>query len=210
MRSISRQGQAMILGVQAKLILTDIHLGDSISVNGVCLTVIAFDTTSFTVDVMPETFRHTNLRKLQHGDRVNLERAMSAQGRFGGHIVQGHVDAPGRIVSRAVEENAVAFTIEPEDSAILKYIIPRGSITLDGISLTVVRVVEGTFTVSIIPHTLAQTILIDKHAGASINIECDLLGKYVERLLQFQGTAEGTPGKKAGITQAYLMENGFN
>jgi riboflavin synthase len=210
MRSISRQGQAMILGVQAKLILTDIHLGDSISVNGVCLTVIAFDTTSFTVDVMPETFRHTNLRKLQHGDRVNLERAMSAQGRFGGHIVQGHVDAQGRIVSRTVEENAVAFTIEPEDSAILKYIIPRGSITLDGISLTVVRVVEGTFTVSIIPHTLAQTILIDKHAGASINIECDLLGKYVERLLQFQGSTEGTASKKTGITQAYLVENGFN
>ncbi|QGQ96131.1 riboflavin synthase [Paenibacillus psychroresistens] len=210
MRSISRQGQAMILGVQAKLILTDIHLGDSISVNGVCLTVIAFDTTSFTVDVMPETFRHTNLRKLQHGDRVNLERAMSAQGRFGGHIVQGHVDAPGRIVSRTVEENAVAFTIEPEDSAILKYIIPRGSITLDGISLTVVRVVEGTFTVSIIPHTLAQTILIDKHAGASINIECDLLGKYVERLLQFQGSTEGTASKKTGLTHAYLVENGFN
>jgi riboflavin synthase len=120
------------------------------------------------------------------------------------------VDAPGRIVSRAVEENAVAFIIEPDDPAILKYIIPRGSITLDGISLTVVRVVEGTFTVSITPHTLAQTILIDKHAGASINIECDLLGKYVERLLQFQGSAEGTSSKKTGITQAYLIENGFN
>jgi riboflavin synthase len=210
MRSISRQGQAMILGVQAKLILTDIHLGDSISVNGVCLTVIAFDRTSFTVDVMPETFRQTNLQKLQHGDRVNLERAMPAQGRFGGHIVQGHVDAPGQIISRSAEENAVTFTIEPNDPAILKYIIPRGSITLDGISLTVVRVVEGTFTVSIIPHTLAQTILNDKHAGASINIECDLLGKYIEKLLQYQGSAEGIPSKKAGITQAYLMENGFN
>jgi riboflavin synthase len=210
MRSISKQGQAMILGVQAKRILADIHLGDSIAVNGVCLTVIAFDTTSFTVDVMPETFRHTNLQKLQHGDRVNLERAMSAQGRFGGHIVQGHVDAPGRIISRAAEENAVVFTIEPSDPAILKYIIPRGSITLDGISLTVVSVVGAAFTVSIIPHTLAQTILIDKHAGASINIECDLLGKYIERLLQFQGPAEATPGKKVGITQAYLIENGFN
>jgi riboflavin synthase len=209
MRSISRQGQAMILGVQAKRILTDIHLGDSISVNGVCLTVIAFDTTSFTADVMPETFRHTNLQKLQHGDRVNLERAMSAQGRFGGHIVQGHVDAPGRIISRTAEENAAAFTIEPDDSAILKYIIPRGSITLDGISLTVVRVAEGRFVVSIIPHTLAQTILNDKHAGASVNIECDLLGKYVESLLQHQGSVVGS-SKKAGITQAYLIENGFN
>jgi riboflavin synthase len=134
---------------------------------------------------------------------------MPAQGRFGGHIVQGHVDAPGQIISRAAEENAVAFTIEPNDPAILKYIIPRGSITLDGISLTVVRVVEGTFTVSIIPHTLAQTILNDKHAGASINIECDLLGKYVERLLQYQGSVVGS-SKKAGITQGYLIENGFN
>lgn len=210
LRSISRQGQAMILSVQAKQILTDIHLGDSISVNGVCLTVIAFDTTSFTMDVMPETFRKTNLQKLQHGDRVNLERAMSAQGRFGGHIVQGHVDSPGRIVSRTTDQNAVAFTIEPDEPAILKYIIPHGSITLDGISLTVAHTEEGTFTVSIIPHTLAQTILYDKHAGASLNIECDVLGKYVERLLQFQGTPSGNTSKKTSITQAYLIENGFN
>jgi riboflavin synthase len=210
MRTISRQGQAMILSVQAKHILTDIHLGDSISINGVCLTVIAFDTTSFTMDVMPETFRKTTLHKLQHGERVNLERAMSAQGRFGGHIVQGHVDAPGRIVSRTTDQNAVAFTIESDDPAILKYIIPHGSITLDGISLTVAHTAEGTFTVSIIPHTLSQTILQDKHAGASVNIECDVLGKYVERLLQFQGTPSGTASKKTGITQAYLVENGFN
>jgi riboflavin synthase len=209
MRSISRQGQAMVLTVQAKRILADIHLGDSISVNGVCLTVIAFDPASFTVDVMPETYRHTNLQKLQHGDRVNLERAMSAQGRFGGHIVQGHVDSSGRIRSRASEQNAVVFTIEPDDPAIIKYIIPRGSITLDGISLTVVQVLEGTFTVSIIPHTLAQTILYDKHSGATINIECDLLGKYVERLLHYKGTDEGTGSKKTGITQAYLTEHGF-
>jgi riboflavin synthase len=209
MRSITRQGQAMILTVQAMRILADIDLGDSISVNGVCLTVIAFDSTSFTVDVMPETYRHTNLQKLQHGERVNLERAMSAQGRFGGHIVQGHVDSSGKIISRASEQNAVVFTLEPDDPAILKYIIPRGSITLDGISLTVVQVMERSFTVSIIPHTLAQTILYDKHPGASINIECDLLGKYVERLLQFKGTDEGTVGKKNGITQAYLTEHGF-
>jgi riboflavin synthase len=209
MRSITRQGQAMILSVQAKHILSDVHLGDSISVNGVCLTVIAFDPTSFTVDVMPETYRHTNLQKLQHGDRVNLERAMSAQGRFGGHIVQGHVDSSGRIVSRASEQNAVVFTLEPDDPAIIKYIIPRGSITLDGISLTVVQVLERTFTVSIIPHTLAQTILYDKHPGATVNIECDLLGKYVERLLHYKGTDEAAGGKKTGITQAYLTEHGF-
>jgi riboflavin synthase len=209
MRSITRQGQAMILTVQAKRILADVHLGDSISVNGVCLTVIAFDSTSFTVDVMPETYRHTNLQKLQHGERVNLERAMSAQGRFGGHIVQGHVDSSGKIISRASEQNAVVFTLEPDDPAILKYIIPRGSITLDGISLTVVQVMERSFTVSIIPHTLAQTILYDKHPGASINIECDLLGKYVERLLQFKGTDEEIGGNKNGITQAYLTEHGF-
>jgi riboflavin synthase len=142
---------------------------------------------------------------------VNLERAMSAQGRFGGHIVQGHVDASGVIISRKVDENAVVFKIEPEDTAILKYIIPRGSITLDGISLTVIDVQEASFAVSIIPHTLAQTILLDKQQGSSVNIECDLLGKYVERLLSYrEGSDSQGVHKIAGITAAYLAEHGFS
>ncbi|MDB5054394.1 MAG: riboflavin synthase subunit alpha [Bacilli bacterium] len=211
MRTISRQGQAMILTISANRILADIHLGDSIAVNGVCLTVIAYDAVSFTVDVMPETYRRTNLKKLQNGNRVNLERAMSAHGRFGGHIVQGHVDSAGMITSRNTEQNAVVFTIAPEDKAILKYIIPRGSIALDGISLTVIRVTEESFAVSIIPHTLAQTILNDKQPGVSVNIECDLLGKYVERLLSYKAPNEALgSGKKEGITAAYLAEHGFN
>jgi riboflavin synthase len=216
MRSIAHQGQAMVLTIQAKRILTDMHLGDSISINGVCLTVIAFDASSFTVDVMPVTYHHTTLKKLHNGDRVNLERAMSAQGRFGGHIVQGHVDGSGRIASRHAEQNAVVFTIVPDDSAILKYIIPQGSITVDGISLTVVQVGERTFVVSIIPHTLEQTILQDKQQGGTVNIECDLLGKYVERLLHYQGSSDQVAGEKqginksGGITAAYLAEHGFN
>jgi riboflavin synthase len=211
MRAISRQGQAMILTIAANRILADIHLGDSIAVNGVCLTVIAYDAVSFTVDVMPETYRHTNLKKLQNSNRVNLERAMSAQGRFGGHIVQGHVDSAGMITSRNTEQNAVVYTIAPEDTAILKYIIPRGSIALDGISLTVIRVAEELFAVSIIPHTLAQTILNDKQPGVTVNIECDLLGKYVERLLSYKAPHEAQgSGKKEGITAAYLAEHGFN
>ncbi|MDF2961595.1 MAG: subunit alpha of riboflavin synthase [Paenibacillus sp.] len=208
MRRITKQGQAMILTVGAKRILEDVRLGDSISVNGVCLTVVQFDESSITVDVMPETFRRTSLQKLHIGDRVNLERAMASGGRFGGHIVQGHVDSTGIITSRTPEENAVVFQIEPEDRAILKYMIPHGSITIDGISLTLVEVSEQRFTVSIIPHTLAQTVLQHKHPGEQVNLEADVLGKYIEKLLNFRTGSE--PAKKIGsLTESFLAENGF-
>ncbi|UUZ79507.1 riboflavin synthase [Paenibacillus sp. P26] len=124
LRRIAKQGQAMVLTIGARRILEDVKLGDSISVNGVCLTVIAFDAHSFTVDVMPETFRRTNLERLATGSPVNLERAMAMNGRFGGHIVQGHVDSTGLITARTAEENAVVFRIAPRDTGILKYIIP--------------------------------------------------------------------------------------
>ncbi|TXK76538.1 riboflavin synthase [Paenibacillus sp. N3.4] len=211
MRRIHSQGQAMVLTIGAKKVLEDVHLGDSISVNGVCLTVIAFDTDSFSVDVMPETYRKTNLRKLQSGTRVNLERAMAANGRFGGHIVQGHVDATATILSRVPEENAVVYRFEPENKQIFKYIIAGGSITIDGISLTVVDVNHHEAAVSIIPHTLAQTVLYDKKAGDTVNIECDVLGKYMERLLTFGSSepAGGSAKKQSKLTESFLADNGF-
>ncbi|TVY11559.1 riboflavin synthase [Paenibacillus cremeus] len=207
---ITKQGQAMVLTIGARKILDDVKLGDSIAVNGVCLTVIAFDAASFTVDVMPETFRRTNLSRLASGSPVNLERAMAANGRFGGHIVQGHVDSTGIIASRIPEENAVVFRVEPRDAGILRYIIPHGSITIDGISLTVVEAQESSFTVSIIPHTLAETVLQYKKQGDEVNLECDVLGKYIERLLTFPGGADAGAKRGSGkLTEAFLSEHGF-
>lgn len=210
LRRVGKSGQAMVLTIEAIRILEDVRIGDSISVNGVCLTVVAFDGSSFTVDVMPETFRKTTLSRLNLGAKVNLERAMPANGRFGGHIVQGHVDTPGRIVSRQPEENAVVFRIEPHDPSQIKYVLPHGSITLDGISLTVVSADERTFTVSIIPHTLAQTVLQHKQPGDAVNIEYDLLGKYIDRLLGFRNGTEGQGGSPSGgLTIDLLAKHGF-
>lgn len=212
LRRMAKQGQAMVLTIGAKRILNDVKLGDSIAVNGVCLTVIAYDESSFTVDVMPETFRRTNLSRLSTAAPVNLERAMTAGGRFGGHIVQGHVDSTGIIRGRTPEENAVVFRVEPRDPGILKYIIPHGSITIDGISLTVVELGDTSFTVSIIPHTLAETVLQYKKQGDEVNLEADVLGKYIERLLTFR-TGEGAAAAKgtnpSGLSAAFLTEHGF-
>jgi riboflavin synthase len=209
LRSVQRRGEAMVLQVAARKILEDVKLGDSISVNGVCLTVIAFDASTFSVDVMPETFRLTTLRDLSPGSPVNLERAMMAGGRFGGHLVQGHVDGTGIIRSRTAQANAVVFTIEPHREELLRPIVPQGSITVDGVSLTVVDVdyEAGIFTVSIIPHTLQETVLQYKQAADSINIENDILGKYVDRLLGLQ--ERSSPGKRGGLSEAILRENGF-
>lgn len=221
MKRIRKQGQAMVLTIEAAVVLRDVKLGDSIAVNGVCLTVIAFDSSTFTVDVMPETFRKTNLSRLQTGSRVNLERAMQLNGRFGGHLVQGHVDTTATVVSRHVEENAVVFRVQPAQPSKMRYILSTGSITIDGISLTVVEAGEQSFTVSIIPHTLAQTVLQDKHPGDEVNLECDLLGKYLERLLKFQVSASGEPDGRGsagqdpvsrpsgGLTEQFLAKHGF-
>ncbi|WP_058303795.1 riboflavin synthase [Gorillibacterium timonense] len=208
MKGIKRQGQALVLTVGASRILEDVHLGDSIAVNGVCLTVISFDAASVSMDVMPETYRKTSLRLLQPGSRVNLERAMAAGGRYGGHMVQGHVDTTGTIRNREREENAVVYTIEPEKPEVLRYIIPQGSVAIDGISLTVVDTADRTFTVSIIPHTLQETILADKYAGDTVNLECDILGKYIERLLRYPAAAASSH-KQSGLTEQFLAENGF-
>lgn len=162
-------------------------IGDSISVNGVCLTVTAMDSTTFTADVMPETFSRSSLGSLRPGSTVNLERAMPAYGRFGGHIVSGHIDGTGTIQDLRRDGNAVWFRIRTTPP-ILRLIVEKGSIAIDGISLTVADVhpSENTFRVSIIPHTLAQTSLQGKKAGDVVNLETDIIGKYVERLMEVQ------------------------
>jgi riboflavin synthase len=199
MRRVAEHGPSLELTIEAAKVLEDIRIGDSIAVNGVCLTVTRYDSRTFTADVMPETYRMTTLSELKPGGKVNLERAMQAGGRYGGHIVQGHIDGVGVIRSRVKEHNAVVFTVEPDDARQLKYIVPRGSIAVDGISLTVVRADNRTFTVSIIPHTLAETVLADKHPGDRVNLETDILGRYIERLLQFGlADADGSGGDGAG------------
>lgn len=205
-RQVRRQGNTMVLSVGAKKIMDDVHLGDSIAVNGVCLTVVDFDGDGFSADVMPETFRKTNLKELVPGARVNLERAMPADGRFGGHIVQGHVDGCGTVTARNKSENAVVFEVRPDDPELFRYMIPRGSVALDGISLTLIRADGRELAVSIIPHTLEHTVLQDRMPGSRVNIECDLLGKYVGHLLSF---GSGLNGNRGTISEDFLKENGF-
>ena len=189
-----------VLTVAASKILSDVHIGDSIAVNGTCLTVCRFDAGSFSADVMPETMRRTNLGKLVPGSLVNLERAMAANGRFGGHIVSGHIDGTGQIKSLVREDNAVWVHImaRPE---LLRYVVEKGSIAIDGISLTVAGVTAQDFCVSVIPHTGSETTLLHKKSGDIVNLECDIVAKYVEKLL---GKAE-----KGGITPQLLAEHGF-
>ncbi|ANS74899.1 riboflavin synthase subunit alpha [Paenibacillus yonginensis] len=210
LKSVSRSGEAMVLWIEAHKIMEDMKLGDSIAVNGVCLTVTSMTAASFNVDVMPQTYKHTNLSKLTAGQKLNLERAMSAGGRFGGHIVQGHVDGTGEIVNVRRDYNAVVYTIKPAPSDLLRYMVAQGSITVDGISLTVAELDGDRFSVSIIPHTLAQTALGTKNSGDSVNLECDVLGKYVERLLLYNGPAAvpAAEGSK-GLDLNFLAENGF-
>ncbi|MGO4544266.1 riboflavin synthase [Paenibacillus sp. 2TAB23] len=207
MKGIAKQGEAMRIVVGADRVTDGVMLGDSISVNGVCLTVTAFDRFSFSADVMPETYRKSNLHELRAGERVNLERAMLAGGRFGGHIVQGHVDSTGKIMKRHSDANAVVYHIHLDDADMLRYVIPKGSITIDGISLTVVDTSAHSFSVSIIPHTLGETALQQKHAGDTVNIECDVIGKYVDHLLNFKKPENIRAESK--LSTSFLMENGF-
>ncbi|HEY2492592.1 MAG TPA: riboflavin synthase [Paenibacillus sp.] len=209
MRAIARQGEAMVLHISASIVMDDLKIGDSVSVNGVCLTATSIDVHSFAADVMPQTFRNSNLKDLQSGSKVNLERAMIANGRFGGHMVQGHVDGIGTIHHVTRDQNAVVYEITPTNTELFRFIIPKGSITLDGISLTVVKVNSHTFQVSIIPHTLVQTVLNQKRAGDTVNIECDVLGKYVDHLLNYGSRGQQDEGTPSGISQDYLAQHGF-
>ena len=199
------------LAILGNKIFSDLKLGDSVAVNGVCLTATSISGDIFEADVMAETLRRTNLGGFSNGTRVNLERAMAAGGRFGGHIVSGHIDGTGRVSSLVREENAVWVRIDAEDK-ILRYIIEKGSIAIDGISLTVAETGPGYFKVSIIPHTGEETTLLRRRPGDIVNLENDVVGKYVERLLNFSagnGEAFGQKAKAGGIDLNLLSENGF-
>lgn len=202
-KTIRRGSQSLQVEIKAKTVIADLHHGDSISTNGVCLTVIDYTHESFTVDVMHETLNLSSLSRLQSGSLVNLERAMPANGRFGGHIVSGHIDGIGHITSITPDDNAYLLNIEADD-LLLKYIIEKGSVCLDGVSLTVARLLPNGFQVSIIPHTWRETTLCKLAVGNLINIENDIVGKYIERFVGFKTKATSTP-----ITEEFLRSHGF-
>jgi riboflavin synthase len=178
---IEQQEDAIRLTVRAPHVITDARLGDSIAVNGCCLTVATRDGETFTADVMRETLDKTSLGALSPGSRVNLERAVTPQTRLGGHIVQGHVDGTGAILSRSPSEHWDVVEVSAP-TEVVRYLVPKGSITVDGISLTVVEVADAAFTVSLIPETLSRTTLGIKEPGDLVNLEVDVIAKYVERL----------------------------
>lgn len=194
------------LSIQCNKIMDDVKLGDSIAVNGICLTVIGKRSDEFTADVMPETMRKTGLGKLKVGYAVNLERALRLSDRLGGHIVSGHIDGTGVIVERVQEDNAIWLTIET-GSDVLKYVVMKGSVALDGTSLTVAYIDERCLKVSLIPLTAGITTLGSKEVGSNINIECDMLGKYVEKLFFKKDSAENI--KAEVISLDFLKKNGF-
>lgn len=204
--AVQRRNSSLLLHIQGEIVLQALHVGDSIAVNGVCLTVTAFGDGTFTADVMPETFRRSSLASLGRGSRVNLERAMPADGRFGGHIVSGHVDGMGTIAERKTEDNAVWVTVAAGQE-LLHYIVEKGSVAIDGISLTVAYVDESCFKVSVIPHTGAQTTLLTKKKGDAVNLECDIIGKYVEKLM---GQDRARTGEGSHITMDFLSRHGFS
>ena len=189
-KKINKFSKGAEITIEAGNLLDDVKIGDSIAVNGVCLTVTSMSGTLFTADVMAETLRRSSLGELSSGDGVNLERAMSLQGRFGGHIVSGHIDGTGVIENFEKEDNAVWVSIKA-DSSILRLIVEKGSIAIDGISLTVAYVDKERFKVSVIPHTGEETTLLKKKRGAVVNLENDIIGKYVERLLFTGGNVKG-------------------
>ena len=198
-RRLNQSPNRCELELSASKVLEGTQIGDSIAVNGVCLTVIRLGVEHFTADVMPETLRRSNLGQLKPGSKVNLERAMAANGRFGGHIVAGHIDGTGKILAMQPEGNAVLVTISATPE-LLRYVVEKGSIAIDGISLTVAKVSHTDFTVSLIPHTGEETTLLKHRSGEIVNLETDIIGKYVEKLMQ---------PKSGGVTMELLQQNGF-
>lgn len=205
-KQIHRSGDGASMIIEAKEVLKDVKLGDSISTNGVCLTVNKFDSTNFQVDIMAETIRNSNLKLLKEGSLVNLERALAVGDRLGGHIVSGHIDGVGTIHQFEKEDNAIWITIKAPPE-LLKYIILRGSIAIDGVSLTVAYVDHEVFKISMIPHTKDVTILIHKKAGDIVNLECDMMAKYIEKMMNIT-VMESKPEKK-DISMDLLKQNGF-
>lgn len=204
-KSISMAGSSGTIVIEAKKVLENTQIGDSIAVNGICLTVTSMTANSFSADVMAETVRRSSLSECHSKDKVNLERAMAADGRFGGHIVSGHIDGTGTIVSLKREENAVWVKIKTAPG-IMKYIVEKGSICIDGISLTVAKVAENDFSVSVIPHTGEETTLFKKKAGDTVNLENDIVGKYIERFMRFGNAPEK---EESTLTMDMLREFGI-
>lgn len=201
---IKRETLSAKIKVRCRRVLEGTEIGDSIAVNGICLTVTSLTKDGFTADVMAETMRRSSLSELKVPGVVNLERAMAADGRFGGHMVSGHIDGTGIVTGIRQEENAVWYTIAAEPE-LLRYIVEKGSVALDGISLTVAKVTDKDFQVSVIPHTRQETALTEKKTGNLINIECDIIGKYVEKLL----IGKQETKQESKITENFLMEHGF-
>lgn len=202
-RQIKRGGQTLALMINAKLVTSDLKLGDSIAVNGVCLTVTQFSSTNFTVDVMPITFQSTNLAQLRAGSQVNLERALAANGRFGGHIVSGHVDGVACVIAKSNLENALILKVKlPAELA--AQCITKGSIALDGTSLTLFEVGVDYLSVSLIPHTQKMSLLGQKNIGDLINVECDLLAKQMRQALE-----QAQPAQSSRISANFLQQHGY-
>jgi len=185
--------------IKARKVLEGTGIGDSVSINGACLTVVEFGSNYFSVEVVPETLRRTNLGLLKVGDEVNLERPLALGGRLGGHLVQGHVDERGKLVSLKPEGDAVIMRFQAPRE-VMRYVVVKGFIAVDGISLTVVERDDTSFTVSVIPHTRENTTLGKKHAGDMVNLEVDIIAKYVEALTQ---------SSTKGVTAEFLQEHGF-
>ena len=198
-------GDVRVYIATGKLDLSDVKLGDSIAVNGICLTAVELPGDGFWADVSRETLTRTAFVKLKVGSRVNLEKALTPSSRLGGHLVSGHVDGVGEIISRADNARAIQFRVRaPRELA--KYIAFKGSITVDGTSLTVNAINGAEFELTIVPHTLQETIMADYHAGRTVNLEVDLLARYLERLLMGDKAAEPTT---SGITEHFLAEHGY-
>jgi len=188
-----------------KLDMSDVQLGDSIAVNGVCLTAVEFTQNSFVADVSNETINHSATGKLQQGSEVNLEKALTPSTRLGGHLVSGHVDGVGKVISREDDARSVRFVIKAPDE-LAKYIAHKGSITVDGISLTVNKVSGAEFELNIVPHTMQETIIRKYQAGTEVNLEVDLIARYLERLVLGDKAADKEADR---ISMAFLAENGF-
>lgn len=199
-KNVARGSRSITLEVEAKKVLEGTKVGDSIATNGVCLTVTNLTPSSFKADVMPETMCRTGLGILKPGDRVNLERALCLNSRLGGHLVAGHVDGIGRIVEKKRDDNAIRITVSAEKN-LLKYIIEKGSVAIDGVSLTVTEVDEAVFGVSVIPHTQEETTLTAKQVGDVVNLENDMIARYVEKLVKGE--------KREGLSLEFLQANGF-
>lgn len=200
---INQQSHSAQIQIKASKVLSDVAVGDSIAVNGVCLTVVSFDNQHFIADVMPETINKTTLHELKPGSPVNLERALQVGARLGGHIVQGHVDAVGTIVQKQVLEIAIIYRIKTTPE-LLQFVVPKGSVAIDGISLTVVDVFQDSFTVSLIPHTAHETTLGGKDPGDRVNLESDIIGRYVQHLM-----GRTSPDMRQDLDVSFLAENGF-